>query len=77
MRHSTPFHPQTNGKIERFHRTFKGILRTFINARPNEWEDHIGPTLWAHRVSTSTVTGYTPFFSDIWDETKGPFCKDL
>ena len=75
VRHSTPFHPQTNGKIERFHRTFKGILRTFINARPNEWEDHIGPTLWAHRVSTSTVTGYTPFFLTYGRKQRVPFAR--
>ena len=75
VRHSTPFHPQTNGKIERFHRTFKGILRAFINARPNEWEDHIGPTLWAHRVSTSTVTGYTPFFLTYGRKQRVPFAR--
>ena len=73
VRHSSPFHPQTNGKIERFHRTFKGILRTFINARPSEWEDHLGATLWAHRVSTSTVTGYTPFFLTFGRRPRVPF----
>ena len=73
IRHSSPFHPQTNGKIERFHRTFKGILRTFINARPHEWEDYLGPTLWAHRISTSTVTGYSPFFLTYGRKSKVPF----
>ena len=75
VRHSSPFHPQTNGKIERFHRTFKGILRKFINARPGEWEDHLGPTMWAHRVSTSTVTGYTPYFLTYGRRPKLPFAK--
>ena len=75
VRHSSPFHPQTNGKIERFHRTFKGIIRTFINGRPNEWEDHLGPTLWAHRVSTSTVTGYTPYFLTFGRRARVPFGK--
>ena len=75
VRHSSPFHPQTNGKIERFHRTFKAILRKFINARPGEWEDHLGPTLWAHRVSTSTVTGYTPYFLTYGRKPRVPFSR--
>ena len=62
MRRSTAFHPETNGKIERFHRTLKGILRKLANARAAEWEDSLGPALWAHRVSISSVTGYSPFF---------------
>ena len=75
VRHSSPFHPQTNGKIERFHRTFKGILRKYVNARPGEWEEHLGPTLWAHRVSTSSVTGFTPYFLTYGRKPKLPFSR--
>ena len=75
VRHSSPFHPQTNGKVERFHRTFKAILRTFVNARPGEWEDHLGATLWAHRVSTSVVTGFTPYFLTYGRRPNLPFSR--
>ena len=62
IRHSSPYHPETNSKIERFHRTIKEIIRKLVNAKAGEWERCLGPALWAHRVSHSVVTGYTPYF---------------
>ena len=62
VRHCTPQHPQSDRKIERFHKTFKQLLTKLANGRGGEWEDCLGPALWAHRVSTSSVTGYSPFF---------------
>lgn len=62
VRHCTPHHPQSNGKIERFHKTLKGMLAKLVNARGGEWEECLGPALWGHRVSTSVVTGYSPYF---------------
>ena len=58
----TPQHPQSNGKIERFNRTFKEMLAKAVNKAPSDWEDHVGLTLLAHRISTSEVTHYSPFY---------------
>ena len=33
IRHPTPYHPQSNGMIERFHRTLKTMLTKMINSR--------------------------------------------
>ena len=61
VRHTTPYKPSTAGKIERFHRTLKDILRKMVNAQGTRWEECLGPALYAHRVSHSVVTGYTPY----------------
>ena len=50
VRHCTPQHPQSNGKIERFHKTLKQLLTKLDNGRGGEWGDCLGPALWAHRV---------------------------
>ena len=58
----TPQHPQSNGKIERFNRTFKEMLAKAVNNAPGDWEDYVGSTLLAHRISISEVTLYSPFY---------------
>ena len=48
VRFTPPYSPQTNGKIERFHRTLKEILGKLVNARPSTWETNLAAALWAH-----------------------------
>ena len=58
----TPQHPQSNGKIERFNGTFKEMLSKAFKNAPGDWEDHLGATLLAHRISTSDVTHFSPYY---------------
>ena len=57
----SPFHPQTNGRLERAHRTLKNILRKLTNTRAEEWEDCLAAALMAYRC-TPGVNGFTPYF---------------
>ena len=61
-RRTTPYHPQTNGKTERFNRTLKEMLSRLINNDHHNWESQLAAALTAYRHSTSVVTGYTPFY---------------
>ena len=62
IRKTTPYHPQTNGRVERFHRSLKDMLRKLVNNDSARWEAELGPALLAHRQSVSETTGFTPYF---------------
>ena len=61
-RRTSPFHPQSNGRTERANRTIKEMLRKLVDGNRSDWEEKLGPALWAIRTNTSMTTGYSPFF---------------
>ena len=61
-RTTSAYNPASNGKVERFNRVFKALLRKLINNQRCTWEDQLGPALMAYNNSVSSVTGHTPYF---------------
>ena len=47
--------------MERFHRTFKGLIERLISKKKTNWENQLGPALYAHCAAVSNATGYSPF----------------
>ena len=61
-RKCTPYHPQTNGKVEKFNGTLKAIISKQINNNRATWEDQLAPAIMAYNNAVSEATSHTPFF---------------
>jgi ribosomal protein L21E len=59
--YSTPYHPATNGLVERFNRTLvESLAKTSENAE--EWDKHIPSVLFAYRTAKQATTKIEPFY---------------
>jgi transposase InsO family protein len=59
--HTTAFHPESNGGIERGHRVFIEYLRHYVTEDQRGWDDWIPYAAHVYNVTTHRATGYTPF----------------
>lgn len=58
---TTPYHPQSDGLVERFNRTLLDMLATAVIDKPFNWEEHLPCLCSAYNTSVHPTTGYSPF----------------
>ena len=58
---TTPYHPQSDGLVERCNRTLKDMLSKLINSSQNDWDVWIPHVLFAYRTAVHASTGVTPY----------------
>ena len=54
-------HPQTDGLVEQFNHTLKQMLAKLLKKGGHDWDNLLGPVLFAYRTTPHSHTGLTPF----------------
>ena len=69
---TSPYHPQTDGLVERFNKTLKSVLRRFVNKEGRDWDRWLPYVLFAYREVPQSTTGFSPFELLYGREVRGP-----
>src|SRR5215208_3096728 len=57
----SPYHPQSNGLVERFNRTLCKALAKYVQLLEQDWDKFILSVLFAYRTMQHSTTKYDPF----------------
>lgn len=69
---TTPYHPQSNGMLERFHRTLGDSLAHFAKKDGRDWDRWIPYALMAYRAIPHSATGFSPNYLLFGRELRTP-----
>ena len=58
---TAPYHPESDGMVERFNRMCLMMLSMFVNDRQDNWNELLPFVMHAYRTSVHESTGYSPF----------------
>ena len=59
---TTPYHPQTNGQVERSHQTIMQMIGKLAEDKKANWPGHLAEIVHAYTATKSTVMGYRPHY---------------
>jgi hypothetical protein len=77
--YTTPYHPQTNGQVERFNRTVVQYLSMYVSSSQDDWDDWLGLACYVYNSTPHSVTGVSPFKMIFghdppdWASVNGPY----
>ncbi len=59
---TTPYHPRTNGMVERVHAMVGHGITTMTDGTPKRWDEVLAAVVWGIRCREHEVTGHSPFY---------------
>ena len=69
---SSPYHPESQGALERFHGTLKSMIRAYCLQHDKDWDEGVHLLLFAVRESVQESTGFSPFELVFGHSVRGP-----
>ena len=69
---TTPYHPQTDGLVERFNGTLKAMLKKTVAEEGKDWDRLLPYLLFAYREVPQASTGFSPFELVYGRNVRGP-----
>ena len=69
---TTPYHPRSDGLVERFNRTLLAMLAMFVSQEHDNWDDLLPFMMLAYNTTVHTTTGCTPYRLVFGDECNLP-----
>lgn len=69
---TTPYHPLTDGLVERFNKTLIGMLKKFVSDTGKDWDKWLPFLLFAYREVPQSSTGFYPFELIYGHQVRGP-----
>ena len=59
---TTPYHPMSNGMVERFNGTLATTLTSNLKGDVKAWDEFINLSVYAYNSNVHQSTGFTPFY---------------
>ena len=72
---TTPYHPQSDGMVERFNKTLCAMLRAYIDENHENWDGLLPYVTMAYRATCHESTGTSPNMSMFGHDTRTPLDK--
>jgi transposase InsO family protein len=62
----TPYHPQSNGRCERYNQTLKAMLNDTVEDNESNWERFVSKCAFAYNTSKQASTKFSPLYLMYW-----------